>query len=103
MEKIEGAEARANSLSAEEATDIAIAFCERIKAAGHTPMVYGNIEWMCDKMELERIDGYAKWFAQYTPKPFFPYDMYAWQYTESGKVNGISTGADLSLIFIPEE
>ena len=103
MEEISNAEARANSLSAKEVTDITVAFCERIKQAGYTPMVYGNIEWMCDKMELERIDGYAKWFAQYTPKPFFPYDIYAWQYTESGKVNGISTGADLSLIFIPEE
>ena len=33
--------ARANGLTMEERTDIAIAFCEEIKGAGYTPMIYG--------------------------------------------------------------
>ena len=102
MEKIENAEARANSLTAEEITEITLAFCNRIKQAGHTPMVYGNVEWMCERLEYSRLEGYAKWFAQYSGRPFFPYDIYMWQYTDSGKVNGISTGADLSLVFLPK-
>ncbi len=102
MEEISGADARANNLSAKEITDITIAFCERIKAAGHTPMVYGNVEWMCDHLEYSRLEGYAKWFAQYSTRFYFPYDIYAWQYTESGKVNGISGGADVNLIFLPK-
>ena len=103
METIEGVNARANDLDAKTATDIAIAFCDRIKLEGYTPMVYGNVEWMCDHLELSRLEEYPKWFAQYTSKFFFPYDMLMWQYTESGKVNGIYTGADISLMFIPKK
>lgn len=102
METINGVDARANNLSAKQITEITTAFCEKIAAAGYTPMVYGNIEWMCDKLELDKLEKYPKWFAQYTSRPFFPYDMLMWQYTESGSVNGIYTGADLSLMFIPK-
>jgi len=102
MERLSNADARANSLTKDQITDITVAFCDRIKQAGYTPMVYGNIEWMCDYVELGRLEGYNKWFAQYSSRPFFPYEMYMWQYTEEGKVNGISYGADLNLVFIPK-
>lgn len=101
MEETGTDNARTAQLSAEQKTDITIAFCEKVKAAGYTPMIYGNIEWMMDHVELERLTQYPKWFAQYFNKPFFPYEFQMWQYTNEGSVPGIEGGVDLNLCFFP--
>lgn len=100
MEEIPDSDARANSLSSAKITDITIAFCERIAQAGYTPMVYGNTKWMCEKVEISRLEKYGKWIAQYNNRPYFPYEYEMWQYTETGTVNGIPGNADINLMFI---
>lgn len=89
--------ARTQDLSSSERTDIIIAFCDRIKEYGYTPMLYSNVRWYLDEMELERLTEYSKWFAQYFNKPFFPYDFQIWQYTNTGKVEGIRGNVDLNI------
>ncbi len=100
MEEVTSEGARTANLTAAQITDITIAFCERIQSAGYTPMIYGNIKWMLEKLELPRLTSYQKWFAQYYNKPFFPYEFQIWQYTNKGKVNGISGDVDLNLCFV---
>lgn len=97
MEEIEQDDARTDALTKPERTDITIAFCEKIKAAGYTPMVYGNIRWMILHLELERLEAYDKWFAQYFKQPFFPYAFSMWQYTARGQIDGIEGPVDLNL------
>ena len=91
---------RTSHLTTEERTDITIAFCEKIKEAGYTPMVYGNIKWMAMNLDLTRLEDYDKWFAQYFKQPFFPYEFAMWQYTPYGKIPGISGGVDLNMGFV---
>lgn len=100
MEEITAEGARTANLTAAQITDLTIAFCERIKAAGYTPMIYGNVKWMMEHVELSRLTQYQKWFAQYYNKPFFPYEFQIWQYTNKGKVNGITDEVDLNLCFV---
>lgn len=97
--EIESEKARTAKLTPAQITDITIAFCERIKEAGYTPMIYGNIIWMMDHLQLERVTGYQKWFAQYYNKPFFPYEFQIWQYSSTGKIPGIKGDVDLNLCF----
>ncbi len=97
MEEVDDEDARTNPLTQDERTDITIAFCEKIKAAGYTPMVYGNIRWMIMHLDLARLEGYDKWFAQYFKQPFFPYDFSMWQYTSRGTIDGIPHTVDLNL------
>lgn len=97
MEEVDDEDARTNPLTQAERTDITIAFCEKIKAAGYTPMVYGNIRWMIMHLDLARLEGYDKWFAQYFKQPFFPYDFSMWQYTSRGTIDGIPHTVDLNL------
>lgn len=96
MEEI-GEQARTDLLDNKARTDIAIAFCERIKQSGYTPMIYGNIRWLAMNLELNRLEAYDKWFAQYFKQPFFPYDFAMWQYTSSGRVSGIEGNVDLNM------
>jgi GH25 family lysozyme M1 (1,4-beta-N-acetylmuramidase) len=99
MEETSGSNPRTAGMSASERTDAAIAFCEAIKKAGHTPMLYTHIRWFIEELELERLTDYDKWFAQYFNRPFFPYEFQVWQYTNTGAVDGIKGNVDLNISF----
>lgn len=99
LEDAASATARTVHLTQEDRTDFAIAFCETIKEAGYTPMLYCNIRWFVEELDLTRLSEYDKWFAQYFNRPFFPYAFQIWQYTSSGRVDGISGNVDLNLCF----
>ncbi len=99
-ERITTGEARANNLSRQERTDICIAFCEEIKAAGYTPMIYANTKYMIMGIDLEQLGDYDKWFAYYGNNLIFPYDFSILQYSESGSIPGISGAVDLNISFV---
>ncbi len=99
MEEVTSDTARTADLTPSEITDITISFCERVKDAGYIPMIYGNVQWMLDHLELERLTTYDKWFAQYFNKPFFPYEFQIWQYSATGEIPGIEGDVDLNLCF----
>ncbi len=99
LEDAASKDARTANLTKEEHTDFAIAFCETIKEAGYTPMLYSNIRWFMEELDLERLAEYDKWLAQYFNRPFFPYALQMWQYTSSGRVDGITGNVDLNLCF----
>ncbi|MBQ9413136.1 MAG: S-layer homology domain-containing protein [Oscillospiraceae bacterium] len=82
-------------------SDCAVAFCERIAAAGYRPMTYFNrysayLQW--DMTKLQRYDG---WLASYNSTPNYLYDFQMWQYSSKGKVDGIDTHVDMDLCLVP--
>ncbi len=104
VEAVSGSKARGNGLTQEERTRYCIAFCEKIKEAGYTPMIYGNLKTFMLLLNMEELEEYDKWFAYYDESYYFPYDFKIWQYTNKGKVSGIEGNVDLNISFdIPEE
>ena len=101
VELVSGANGRMNSLSAKERTDLTLLFCETIAEAGYKPMIYYNMEMAALKLELERLEGYEKWFAYYNQDLYFPYDYQIWQYSHTGRVNGIEGEVDMNISFEP--
>lgn len=99
VEAVTSSEARANDLSSEERTKYCIAFCEKIKEAGYTPMIYGNLKTFMLMLHIEELEEYDKWFAYYDEAYYFPYDFKIWQYTNKGRVSGISGDVDLNISF----
>ena len=93
-------ESRTSDMTREEFTKVAIAFCERIKEAGYTPMIYCNSRWFTMNLDLSQLTEYDKWFAQYYNRPFFPYDFQIWQYSSTGRVDGIQGDVDLNISFV---
>lgn len=98
-EAVADSSGRVNNLPQEELTNIAIAFCDTVKDAGYRPMIYANVKWFVTKLDLNRLGEYDKWVAQYFRKPYFPYEFQMWQYSGSGKVDGIEGDVDLNLCF----
>lgn len=91
--------ARTDSMGVETLADCCVAFCERIRGAGYTPMVYQNLSTAIHKLDMPRIKDYDFWLAEYNDKPSFYYEYDMWQYSSNGTVPGISGGVDLNICF----
>lgn len=92
-------DSRTKKLTKEERTKAIIAFCERIKQDGHEVMIYGNLKSLMLMLDLEELENYDKWFAYYHYPLHFPYKYRVWQYSATGKVDGIKGNADLNIAF----
>lgn len=82
------------------------AFCDTIKGAGYTPMVYANYVTLTNYIDYKTLQGkYKIWLANYTTNgtaTTYPGDYWMWQYSSSGKVNGLSKSVDINYIFEPK-
>ena len=99
IESVSNRKARTNDLTKEERTKYCITFCEKIKEAGYTPMIYGNLKTFMLMLDMEQLEDYDKWFAYYDEQMYFPYEFKIWQYTNTGKVSGIDGEVDLNISF----
>ena len=101
LEKIGYDTARTDDLSVETATQITQAFCQRVAQAGYRPMIYGNVAWLMDRIDLTQLTQYDRWLAQYQTSPTFPYQFSMWQYGNQGTVAGIPGSVDMNLLLTP--
>lgn len=96
---------RADSNTSSEWTDIAVAFCERIKELGYIPGIYMSEYWFNNKIDFDKIKQYSIWCAKVgtndgTPQIKPSIDTYdGWQYTWVAQVSGFSKGIDMSLFY----
>ncbi|MCR5608899.1 MAG: glycoside hydrolase family 25 protein [Lachnospiraceae bacterium] len=100
-EAIDSSSARCHceDLTADELTDICIAFCDTINAAGYKSSIYASKYWFLTQLNLERLDNYDKWLAYYTDVPEYPFEFSMWQYTDKGTVDGIKGKVDMNICF----
>lgn len=91
--------ARTNGLDTATLSNCATAFCGTVKDKGYTPMVYFNASTGYLRYDLSKIISNDIWFAGYTDVPSFYYNFQMWQYSSSGKVDGISGNVDMDICF----
>ena len=100
---------RVYGTSPEMATACAIAFCERIKEAGYTPMIYAGQYVSYIKYDQGAISQYLSWYPEYKSDkseklyPTFYYQMDYWQFSSNCYVNGIGGRVDGNLQFTPRK
>lgn len=92
-------DARTDNLSKEQFTLNAIAFCNEIKNAGFSPMIYCNMLWQAYNLDLSLIEA-PVWYADYEDIPQSPYDFSFWQYSNTGRLDGIDADVDLDIQMI---
>lgn len=95
------AQGRMNAISVEERTQLTKLFCQTIADAGYRPMIYHNTEMGALLINIAELEDYDKWYASYSDQMFYPYDYKIWQYSDKGKIQGISTDVDLNICFAP--
>lgn len=95
-------EARTDDVSGEQFTKNTEVFCSIIQEAGYQPMIYSNMLWEAYELDLEYLEEYPIWYADYEPLPQTPYHFEFWQYTNEGSVDGIEGRTDLNIQLIPK-
>ena len=100
VEMISG-DGRMNALSVEERTGLTLLFCQLIEEAGYPVMITHNTEMAAVRIDFAALEKYDKWDASYSRKMFFPYEYKVWQYSDKGKVQGISGNVDMNLCIDP--
>ena len=84
------------------ANTVAQAFIAKMKALGGKPGVYANLNWWNNYLKPTAKLSFAMWLAQYNktmdykPKS----DVGMWQYSSSGKVDGIKGKVDMDECYI---
>ena len=80
-------------------TNFALEFCKQITQAGYKAGVYANQNWFQNYLNPSTIasHGYSIWVAKYsTNKPNITSNYDIWQYSDKGKVNGITGNVDMN-------
>jgi len=95
IEPTSNSEDRTSVLDAAQRTTNVLAFCNAVKEAGYTPMIYAGVGTFMKYLEFERLEDVEKWFAQYFREPFLRYEHGIWQATDQGSVNGIKGNVDI--------
>lgn len=79
------------------ATNKAIAFCNFLKAKGYKAGVYSNYNWFKNYLDYEYLVAkYPIWLADWSNSNHLNCDI--WQYSETGRIDGINGNVDLNYI-----
>ena len=89
----------AMSTSNSNYTKMAVNFCNKLKSNGFKSGVYSSAsvyDYLLNRTTLKN-NGISIWNAEWYIKPSITCDV--WQYSETGRINGISTAVDLNYIY----
>ena len=78
---------RLKASTAGKASEVTNAFCDVVKAHGYQPLIYANTSTLNSKLTKPK---YPLWVAQYNSTCTYKGNKVLWQYTSSGRVDGIS-------------
>ena len=97
VESAESDSARTVDLSTDDYELVVKTFCDMVSNAGYKPMIYGNVKSFTLLMDAIDVDNYDIWIAYYGTPLYYPYHFNIWQYTSSGRVDGIDGDVDLNI------
>lgn len=95
-----GGNGRADHIEKAERTSAVKAFCETIENSGFNAGIYASKNWFEHNLDMEQLDGYQNWLAQYSNEPSYDGEYSMWQYTSAGSVDGITGRVDLDLSYM---
>lgn len=85
-------------------TDIILAFAEVIKNAKFYPILYANVGWFRSCVDDSKLEDLDVWISDLSvqPKIYPSYDknVTIWQYSDRGKIPGISGCVNLDISYI---
>lgn len=80
-------------------TDIAFSFCNTLENAGFYTIIYANLNWLVNYLDMERLKMFDVWLAQWGPSPKYSGNFGLWQYSATGSVPGIDGDVDLNISY----
>lgn len=78
-------------------TEMNVIFCETITELGYKAGYYLNQDYQNNYININALAKYRKWYAKYTSEK--QSGCYIWQYSSTGKVDGINGNVDMNELF----
>ena len=75
-------------------TSMNVEFCKRITELGYVAGYYLNWDYSQNRIDESKLKSYKRWYAWYNSSK--PLDCYIWQYSSSGRVNGVYGNVDMN-------
>ena len=76
-------------------TDIVYTFCEAMEKKGFFVCIYSSKYWLTSKLDMKKLSRFDVWVAQWNDECTYTGSYGIWQYTDKGKVNGITGNVDM--------
>lgn len=86
--------------SKDKILEIAKAFVNTLEAQGYWVGIYANKYWNTTYLTDTWYDSKARWVAQYNSECTYNGEYGIWQYSSTGKVNGISGNVDMNYAYV---
>lgn len=94
-----GGSGRADGLDKETRTLVCEAFCRTVSNAGIRGGVYASRNWYNNNLDMNRLDAYYIWLAEYRSAPLYQGYYQMWQHSSKGKIDGIKGNVDLDIAY----
>lgn len=78
-------------------TAMIAAFCDEVRRAGWYAGYYTNLDFIRNRLDMDKLKNYDLWLADYTSGP--DYDCGMQQITSSGVVDGITGNVDVDIAY----
>ena len=82
------------------ASEIAKAFCDEIEAANYYVVNYANPDYLARYFTADIVEKFGLWLAAWNTKANPPRSCDIWQFSSTGKVNGISGNVDMNRCYV---
>ncbi len=92
-----GGNGRADGLDRETRTQVCEAFCRTIENADYPAGIYASRNWYNNNLDMDRLDPYFIWLAEYRDVPLYQGYYRMWQYTSKGRIDGIEGNVDMNI------
>lgn len=80
-------------------SDMVVAFCEALEAAGYFTGLYSNLNWLNNYLDYSKIKAYSIWLAQWASSPTYSNTFDMWQYTSDGTTSGTPGRTDMNYCY----
>ena len=75
-------------------TAIALAFLSAVQDAGYYAMLYSNENALANIYDMKKLAAFDVWVAQWGPSVTYTGEYGIWQFSDTGKISGISGDVD---------
>ena len=83
-------------LSVSELTSYVYEICENVEKAGYFTGIYASKNWLETKLNMNKLNRFTIWLAQWSTNPTYQGAYAMWQYTSNGTVSGINGRVDMN-------
>lgn len=88
---------RADNLDVATRTTVCKVFCETIQKNGYIPMIYASRNWFYENLNMNELNQFDIWLAQYNDVADYTGHYEIWQHTSQGTISGVSGYVDLNI------